>query len=139
MNGSMLSISNPFTSSRRQAEADKAVLERHRMERETRESTRKDAYLANQEMEETFMDLRPQQPKVLGRTSTAENNKFGFEMDSEDEIDEEEINLGVDKVRERVGRLNLAANGMKSRLDEQNELLGTLGVKVSLHALAITD
>lgn len=138
MNGSMFAVhlSNPITSRRRQREADDAVMERHRMEREVRESTRKDAYLANQEMEETFRNLPiNKQIGSLGRSSTAESNRFKFEADSEDEEDEEELDAGLVKAARLVGTLHDVANGMNSRVSDQTTLLDRLGEKVSSFGL----
>lgn len=126
-------VSNPFTTSKRQAAADAAVIERHRMERGTREATRKDAFLSNQEMEQTFKDLpiNKNKPKILGQRTEAEKSKFGFEMDSDEEDDEEAINEGLDQLGDRVGTLRMVANGMNSRVADQNKLLDRLAEKVS--------
>lgn len=112
--------------------ADNAVLERHRMERGTREATRKDAFLSNQEMEETFKNVAGDRgPKSLGVRSQGERKKTGFELESEDEDDEELIEEGLDRAAVLVGKLNGVAHGMNSRVADQNKLLDRLGEKVS--------
>ncbi|KAK2030881.1 hypothetical protein LX32DRAFT_302312 [Colletotrichum zoysiae] len=137
LNRSMFAVhvSNPFTSKSRAAERDAAVLERHRAERETRESTRNEAFKSNQRLEESFKDLtlsgRPQ-PKA--KASAAERSKYVLD-DSDDEGNdlaqrqEDQIDDGLDQLSGAVGRLNGLARAQMREVDQQNILINKIGEK----------
>ena len=135
-NGSMFAvhIGNPLTSSKRQQAADEAVLERHRMERSTREATRKDAFLSNQEMEQTFRDLPSSRrnPGILGQRREGEKRRKDFSFsDSSDEEVEEGIEDGLEEISEDVAELKDLSLAMNKGLADHNVLLDRLAEKVS--------
>src|SRR5262249_36975641 len=116
LNRSMFAVhvSNPFTSSKRAAERDQQVLDRHRKERDEREATRKGAFAASQRMESSFRDMNRQQG-LLGtsKSSAAERSKHVFvdddddpELAAQDEQDEEAIDSKLSQLQGRVGMLN---------------------------------
>lgn len=119
------------------------------MERTTREMTRKDGFLSNQEMEETFKDLaferNEAKPQKLLCSSENKANPYLLPSDSEEDVDqedvddEEEVNAGVDHAAALMKKLNLAARGMNSRVKDQNKVLDRLADKVSRRALTIVQ
>ncbi|KAJ0159729.1 Protein transport protein sec9 [Colletotrichum tanaceti] len=138
LNRSMFAVhvSNPFTSKSRAAERDAAVLERHRAERETRESTRQDAYKSNQRLEETFKDMTLSgRPQAKTKSSVAERSKFVLPEDSDDEDNqlaqrqEDQIDDGLDQLSGAVGRLNGLARAQMREVDQQNVLINKIGQK----------
>lgn len=137
MNGSMFAVhvGNPFTSRRRQREADEAVLQRHQMERTVRETTRKDGYLSTQQMEETFKDIAGNRSQIKPlEMRTGEKKKNQFELDSdddEDKQDEKDIQDGLTEAGRLMKKLNTAARGMNTRVTDQNKVLDRLADKVS--------
>ena len=88
-------VSNPFTATSRAEQRDADVLERHHLEREAREATRRAGYQSNQRMEKTFKDLSKQEPnsREQKKSSLAERAKYQFEADSEDDEMENEVRL----------------------------------------------
>ncbi|WYZ34825.1 hypothetical protein EsH8_I_001101 [Colletotrichum jinshuiense] len=137
LNRSMFAVhvSNPFTSKSRAAERDAAVLERHRAERETRESTRQAAYQTNARMEETFKELSLSgRPQARTKSSAAERSKYVLE-DSDDEGNElarrqeDEIDDGIDQLSGVVGRLNGLAKAQMREVDQQNGLIENISKK----------
>ncbi|OLN88670.1 Protein transport protein sec9 [Colletotrichum chlorophyti] len=143
LNRSMFAVhvSNPFTSKARAAERDAAVLERHRTERETRESTRAAAYQSNQRMEETFKELSLSgRPQARTKASAAERSKYVLE-DSDDEGNElarrqeDEIDDGLGQLEGVVGRLNGLAKAQLKEVDNQNDLI----VNISKKSDAVDD
>ncbi|KAL1883118.1 hypothetical protein VTK73DRAFT_9485 [Phialemonium thermophilum] len=129
LNRSMFAVhvSNPFTSSKRAAERDQQVLERHRMEREQRQATRRDAFAANQRMETSFRDLNRQKPLLgMPKSSAAERSKHIFvdddddpELNAQDERDEEQIENRLSELHGKVGMLNLIGRNMGEEVDKQ--------------------
>ena len=97
LNRSMFAVhvSNPFTATSRAEKLDANVLERHHMEREAREATRRAGYNTNMRMEKTFKDLSKQEPNSTAKkqSSLAERAKYQFEADSEDDEMENEVSL----------------------------------------------
>lgn len=98
LNRSMFAVhvSNPFTASSRAEQRDADVLERHHLEREAREATRRAGYQTNQRMEKTFKDLSKQEPNNAAakkQSSLAERAKYQFEADSEDDEMENEVSF----------------------------------------------
>jgi len=95
LNRSMFAVhvSNPFTGSSRRERQDADVLERHHMEREAREATRRAGYDTNQRLEKTFKDIGKQDPNTAAKkqSSLAERAKYQFEADSEDDEMENEV------------------------------------------------
>ena len=95
LNRSMFAVhvSNPFTATSRAERMDADVLERHHLEREAREATRRAGYQTNQRMEKTFKDLSKQEPNAAAKkqSSLAERAKYQFEADSEDDEMENEV------------------------------------------------
>ncbi|ROW11595.1 hypothetical protein VMCG_01410 [Cytospora schulzeri] len=132
LNGSMFAIhaSNPFTSRKRQEQADNAVLERHRMERETREQTRRDAYAASQGLEQVFMEIERKPQRTLGSQSKAERSKYIFEDDDgEAQQMEEAIDDRVEQIGVNVSALHGLANAMGDELGGQTSLIDRIAEK----------
>ena len=95
LNRSMFAVhvSNPFTASSRREQRDADVMERHHLEREAREATRRAGYDTNKRLEKTFNDLGKQPPNSTSQkgSSLAERAKYQFEADSEDDEMENEV------------------------------------------------
>ncbi|KAF9883288.1 Protein transport protein S9 plasma membrane t-SNARE [Aspergillus nanangensis] len=133
LNKSMFAVhvSNPFTSARRRRERDEKVLNNHREDRDTREGTRKDAFVANQRMERTFREIEREATKGAPkhRANVTERAKYQFEADSEDEAMETEIESNLNLLSGAAGRLNGLARATGRELDDQNQLLDRIGGK----------
>ncbi|KAB8278693.1 hypothetical protein BDV30DRAFT_203465 [Aspergillus minisclerotigenes] len=127
LNKSMFAVhvSNPFTSARRRRDRDEKILNTHREERETREGTRKEAFVTNQRMERTFREIDREAGKHNGRarTNATERAKYQFEADSEDEAMEDEIEQNLDLLSGAAGRLHGLSKATGRELDEQNRHL----------------
>jgi len=121
-------VKNPFTSGKRNAEHDKMLLEQHQKDRETRETTRREGYASNQNMEQGFKSLSGADPSrpAWKPASAAERSKYTFE---EGESDEEEIDQGLERLANNVHKINIAARLIGSEIDSQNELIDRLGTK----------
>lgn len=128
-------VANPFTASSRREERDVQIVEKHRLEREQRESTRQAAFQSQQRMEGAFKDIQPgdagyrAQPN---KASLAERSKYQFEADSEDEDMENEIDANLDALSGAAGRLNLLARATGKEVDEQNKHIDLIIQKVWL-------
>ncbi|KUI57253.1 Protein transport protein SEC9 [Cytospora mali] len=130
---------NPFTTRKRQMMEEKAILERHRNDRETREETRKHAFQSTMEIEKDFKEFPINKNRLLGN---AGKRDFDFPSDSDEEFDddddederekkirEKEISKGLVTLHNQLGTLNMAAHGMQSRIADQNVLLDRLEEK----------
>lgn len=140
MNGSMFGIhpKMPFTSKRREREHEQAVLEQHRMDRETREATRRDAYAANQDLEQVFMKIDRNPKSALGTQSKAEKSKFIFKDDDEDtdedeKLKEEEQDYKVDVLRSLVSEIHDLAVEEGSQTQSHIRVIDRNNEKVSRH------
>lgn len=124
LNRSMFAVhvSNPFTSSSRAAKADEQVLERHHLEREQREATRRAGYDTDQRLQTTFKDIGRVDPNAAAKkqSSLAERAKYQFEADSEDDEMENEIDSNLDALGGAAGRLNGLARATGKEVEEQN-------------------
>lgn len=141
LNGSMFAVhvGNPFTSRRRQEEADNKVLEQHRMERATREATRRDAYAATQGMEQAFKEIDRRPPRNLGSQRTAERSKFMFEDDDgEAEEMEDAIDNNLDELGENAAILKGIAYKLGDEVERQNNLIDRITEKVSCYCLTFS-
>ena len=134
LNGSMFAIhpSNPFTATKRREQRDAEVMERHRLERDQREATRREAYQSDHRMQETFKDLSlsDAQRDAKKKSSLAERAKYQFEADEEDDEMENEIDANIDALSGAASRLNGLAKATGQELDEQNRHLRRLNEKV---------
>ncbi|KAJ9157876.1 Plasma membrane snare protein [Pleurostoma richardsiae] len=133
LNGSMFAVhvNNPFTKKERKAQRDAEVLERHRMERDQREATRKDAYTSNQRLERQFQALNrgPGQHQRHGRMNAAERANYTFEgSDEEDDV----IDDNLDKLAPVLGQLKEYAVAMSDETERQNNHLDRIAVKSDL-------
>ena len=88
-----VSVSNPFTSGKRAEQRDLDVVEKHRLERENREQSRRAGFETDQRMQKTFKDLSKEDPNSTAakKGSLAERAKYQFEADSEDDEMENEV------------------------------------------------
>jgi hypothetical protein len=135
LNKSMFAVhvSNPFTSSQRKAARDQEIIDKHRMEREQRDESRKNAFGSQQRMERAFKDLQPGDVGYRAKqtkASLAERSKFQFEADSEDDEMENEIDSNLDALGHAAGRLNMLARATGKEVDEQNKHIDTIIKKV---------
>ena len=85
LNRSMFAVhvSNPFTAGSRAEKRDMDVLERHHLEREQREATRRQGYETDQRMQKTFKGLEGKgkmSAAQMKEASLAERAKFQFEV-----------------------------------------------------------
>ena len=135
LNKSMFAVhvSNPFTSSQRKAARDQEIIDKHQVEREQRDATRKAAFGSQQRMERAFKDLQPgdvgyRAPQT--KASLAERSKYQFEADSEDDEMENEIDSNLDALGHAAGRLNALARATGKEVDEQNKHIDTIIQKV---------
>lgn len=128
LNRSMFAVhvSNPFTSERRQAEHEQAVLDNHRAERDLRDATRKTAWDSGAQMEQSFKDLNlgPGQQRREYKTSAAETNKYVFTDDDDEENgqaleDEATISRQMGELGDAVGMLNRVAKAQASTVQRQ--------------------
>jgi hypothetical protein len=134
LNKSMFAVhvSNPFTKSQRIKARDDEIINKHRMEREQRDTTRADAFASQQRMEQNFKELqagdigyRPQQTKA----SLAERSKYQFEADSDDDEMENEIDSNLDALGHAAGRLNALAKATGREVDNQNRIIDGIVLK----------
>ena len=88
-----MSVSNPFTASGRAERRDLDVVEKHALEREQREASRRAGFDTDQRMQKTFKELMKEDPNSAAakKGSLAERAKYQFEADSEDEELENEV------------------------------------------------
>ncbi|KAI4231472.1 MAG: hypothetical protein L6R40_007722 [Gallowayella cf. fulva] len=136
LNRSMFAVhvSNPFTASSRRQAKDDAVMDRHRMEREQREATRRAGYDTSQRMNKTFQELSKEgrAPKP-GQSSLAERAKYQFEADEEDDEMENEIDANLTALSGAATRLNGLARATGEALEEDNRHLERINAKVCIH------
>ncbi|KAI4247843.1 MAG: hypothetical protein LQ352_006079 [Teloschistes flavicans] len=136
LNGSMFAVhvSNPFTGASRRQARDDAIMDRHRMEREQREATRRAGYQTSQRMNKTFQELQKEghAPKP-GQASLAERAKYQFEADEEDDEMENEIDANLTALSGAATRLNGIARATGEALEEDNKHLERINQKVKIH------
>ncbi|KAL8862844.1 MAG: hypothetical protein Q9178_000786 [Gyalolechia marmorata] len=132
LNKSMFAVhvSNPFTASSRRQARDDAVMDRHLMEREQREATRRAGYDTSQRMNKTFQELSKEgrAPKP-GQSSLAERAKYQFEADDEDDEMENEIDANLTALSGAATRLNGLARATGEALEEDNKHLERINAK----------
>ncbi|KAI4191282.1 MAG: hypothetical protein L6R41_000209 [Letrouitia leprolyta] len=136
LNRSMFAVhvSNPFTGASRRQARDDAIMDRHRMEREEREATRRAGYDTTQRMNKTFQELQKEgrAPKP-GQSSLAERAKYQFEADEEDDEMENEIDANLTALGGAASRLNGLARATGQALEEDNRHLDRINAKVHFH------
>ena len=128
-------VGNPFTSKQRQQRADEEVMNRHRTEREARETTRKEGYAANQRMEENFRDISN---AGGGRQRTGKKDYGKFNLDDEEEEAnqlEDQIDDGLDELSGQVHMMNMVGNAIGKEIHTQNQQISRIGNKVSFPLL----
>lgn len=140
LNKSMFAVhvSNPFTASSRRAGRDQEIIEKHRMDREERDTTRAAEFGSHQRMERAFKELQPgdvgyRAPQT--KASLAERSKYQFEADSEDDEMENEIDSNLDALGHAAGRLNALARATGKEVDEQNKHIDAIIKKVNYLAV----
>ena len=140
LNKSMFAVhvSNPFTASSRRQARDDAVMDRHQMEREQREATRRAGYDTSQRMNKTFQELSKEgkAPKP-GQSSLAERAKYQFEADEEDDEMENEIDANLTALSGAATRLNGLARATGTALEEDNRHLERINAKVRAYLFAL--
>jgi protein transport protein SEC9 len=134
LNRSMFAVhvNNPFTAKDRQAQKDEKIMERHRLEREQRESTREATFKSTQRMNQNFKGIEDTYQPAPGRkkVNLAERSKYQFEADEEDDQMEDEIDRNLDDLAGAAGRLNMLAKATGQEIEEQNKLIARIGEKV---------
>ncbi|KAI4173054.1 MAG: hypothetical protein LQ343_003164 [Gyalolechia ehrenbergii] len=132
LNRSMFAVhvSNPFTGASRRQARDDAIMDRHRMEREEREATRRAGYDTTQRMNKTFQELQKEgrAPKP-GQSSLAERAKYQFEADEDDDEMENEIDANLTALSGAASRLNDLARATGQALEEDNKHLDRINAK----------
>ncbi|KAJ9656883.1 Protein transport protein S9 plasma membrane t-SNARE [Neophaeococcomyces mojaviensis] len=127
LNRSMFAVhvNNPFTAKEKRIRDEEKIMDRHRLEREQRESTREAAFQSSQRMNQNFKGLNDTTRAGTGlpKTSLAERAKYQFEADSGDERMEGEIDDNLDKLSYAAGNLNTLAKAMNAEATAQNEQL----------------
>lgn len=135
LNRSMFAVhvSNPFTGASRRQARDDAVMDRHHMEREQREATRRAGFETSQRMNKTFQELSKEgrAPKP-GQASLAERAKYQFEADEDDDEMENEIDANLTALGGAATRLNGLARATGSALEEDNKNLDRINAKVCI-------
>lgn len=133
LNKSMFAVhvGNPFTSAQRRERRDEEIINRHREERDQRESSRQAAFQSGQRMEETFRGFNKEgQAAPKGKSTLAERAKYQFENDSEDDEMENELDSNIDALSGAAGRLNMLARATGKEVEEQNKHLERITGKV---------
>lgn len=132
LNRSMFAVhvNNPFTAKERRIRDEEKILDRHRLEREQRESTREAAFQSTARMNERFKGLNEAgQPGGMPKQSLAERSKYQFEADSDDDRMEDEIEKNIDELGGAAKRLNILARAMGDEADSQNKMLQNVADK----------
>ncbi|KAI0385785.1 hypothetical protein F5Y04DRAFT_156780 [Hypomontagnella monticulosa] len=133
LNRSMFAVhvGNPFTAKRRNAEMEQQALDQNRSDRELRESTRKEGYMANQRMESQFREVERASAKdhVWKKQSAAERSKYQFEADEEDDQMEDDIEENMAHASRGITALKGLANVMGDELNSQNKMIDRIGTK----------
>ncbi|KAG8526975.1 uncharacterized protein KY384_008404 [Bacidia gigantensis] len=123
---------NRSIESKRADQRDADVLEKHRIERVERETSRREGFQSDQRMQKTFRELMNEDPNSApAKASLAERAKYQFEADSEDEELENEIDSNLDALGHAAGRLNHLARATGKEVDEQNRHLERINAKSS--------
>lgn len=133
LNRSMFAVhvGNPFTSKQRQQKADEEVMNRHRAEREQRETTRRDGYNANQRMESNFREMSR---AGVQKQKTGKKDYGKYNLDDEgDEARqlEDDIDNGLDELSGQVHMMNMVGRAIGKEVDTQNSQIGRIMDKVS--------
>jgi protein transport protein SEC9 len=142
LNRSMFAVhmNNPFTAKDRQAQKDEKIMERHRMEREQRESTREQTFKSTQRMNQNFKGIEDSYTAPAPRKANlAERAKYQFEADEEDDQMEDEIDRNLDQLSGAAKRLNLLARATGEEVETQNKLIGRIAEKVRCAATYESD
>ncbi|KAL8714832.1 MAG: hypothetical protein Q9220_001345 [cf. Caloplaca sp. 1 TL-2023] len=133
LNRSMFAVhvSNPFTGASRRQARDDRIMDRHVMEREQREATRRAGYETSQRMNKNFQELSKEgrAPKPA-QSSLAERAKYQFEADEEDDEMENEIDSNLTALSGAATRLNGLARATGQALEEDNRHLERISGKV---------
>jgi len=130
LNKSMFAVhvSNPFTSQQRREQRDAEIMDRHRVDREARDATRKAAWESSARGDSINRELKGQSGP--GKKGTlADRAKYQFEADSEDDDMENEIESNLDALHGAARRLNTLGRAMGSEVEAQNRHLARLDGK----------
>ncbi|EQK98362.1 plasma membrane SNARE protein (Sec9) [Ophiocordyceps sinensis CO18] len=134
LNRSMFAVhvSNPFTSKQRQQRADDEVMNRHRTEREQRETTRQEGYGATQRMESTFSELNSARGRAQPQARKKDYGKFN--LDDEEGADEleDQIDGGLDELSGQVSMMNMVGRAIGKEVDSQNKQIDRIMNKVGI-------
>ncbi|KFG86606.1 putative plasma membrane SNARE protein (Sec9) [Metarhizium anisopliae] len=136
LNRSMFAVhvGNPFTSKQRQQRADEEVINRHRAERDQRETTRREGYAANQRMESAFKELNTSEARPRPQTRKKDYGKFVLdEEDEESRMEgmraEDEIDDRLDELGREVSNMNLIGRAIGREVEAQNKQIDRIMVK----------
>ncbi|PHH73398.1 hypothetical protein CDD82_5496 [Ophiocordyceps australis] len=131
LNRSMFAVhvNNPFTSKQRQQRADEEVMNRHRNERELRETTRREGFAATQRMESTFRDINGSARPQVGQTRKKDYGKFN--LDDEEGADEleDQIDDGLNELEGQVSMMNMVGRAIGKEVDAQNKQIDRIMTK----------
>lgn len=103
LNRSMFAVhvGNPFTKSKRQAEAEQAAVDRSNSERRQREETRAGNYQSNQRMEATFNEIEEMRAK-----QKTDYNKYDMTDSEEGELSDDEAMMKTQEKQNLVAMSN---------------------------------
>lgn len=131
LNRSMFAVhvGNPFTSKQRQQRADEEVMNRHRTEREQREATRKDGFMAGQRMEGNFKDIN-QSGRPRQQPRKKDYGKFNLEDEEGADELEDQIDDGITELESQVSMMNMVGKAIGKEVDTQNKQIDRIMNKV---------
>ncbi|GAM83495.1 hypothetical protein ANO11243_014830 [Dothideomycetidae sp. 11243] len=134
LNRSMFAVhvSNPFTKSRREQDANNHVLDKHREERLRADATRKEMQESATRNIQAGRGIGGAAAAAEKQRSLAQRSKYQFEADSEDEAMENEIDENLDAIHRGAKTLNALGKAMGEELDSQNKHINRIIGKTDL-------
>ncbi|ATY62089.1 plasma membrane SNARE (Sec9) [Cordyceps militaris] len=132
LNRSMFAVhvSNPFTSKQRQQKADDDVMNRHRAERDQRETTRREGFSANQRMESNFRDMSTSSVARPQQRAKKDYGKFNLEDEEGADELEDQIDDGINQLEGQVSMMNMVGRAIGKEVDSQNKQIDRIMTKV---------
>ncbi|KAF2221284.1 hypothetical protein BDZ85DRAFT_239512 [Elsinoe ampelina] len=134
LNRSMFAVhvSNPFTKTKREMEANQYALDKHREERARADATRTEAQ-STATRQAGFGRQFAERQGPQDKKSLAQRSKYQFEADSEDDEMENEIDVdNLEAIHRGAKTLNQLGRAMGSELDSQNKHINRIIGKTDL-------
>ena len=127
-------VSNPFNKTTRAEEEERKITERHEMEREERERSRKYAYDSAKRVDSALnkpgSGRKPTSGGAAGRSTVAQRSQFSFEEDEEDIQMEKDIDANLNTLGDITSRLKGLALATQTEVLSQNTKLDQIADKV---------